>query len=86
MSAKEEKQEERERERKKRRKGGERKAKNEEEKKEKKKENKRKIKKKCLSVSMPQCLNAPHSGSQTKFLRCQSPFESFVVSRESYNI
>lgn len=40
------------------------------------------------NASVSQCLNAlMHlSGSQTKFLRCQSPFESFVVSRESYNI
>lgn len=61
------------------------KEKNEGEKKENKGEDKE-DKKKIASVS--QCLNAlMHlSGSQTKFLRCQSPCESFVVSRESHNI
>lgn len=55
---------------------------------EKRRRIKEKIKKIKKNASVSQCLNAlMHlSGSQTKFLRCQSPCESFVVSRESHNI
>lgn len=63
---------------------------------EKQEENRRKKKekregekeKKKENASVSQCLNALMHlhGSQTKFLRCLSPFDPFVVSRESYNI
>jgi hypothetical protein len=85
MFAKEEKQDEG----RKRRKEKEKRGRNEGEKKMKeKRRRKRKRKRLKKNASVSQCLNASMhlSGSQTKFLRCQSPFESFVVSRESYNI
>lgn len=77
-----------EREGKRRRKGGETKAKKTKEKRRRKRRRKGEKEDEKKNASVSQCLNASMhlSGSQTKFLRCQSPFESFVVSRESYNI